>query len=233
MNYRAFEDERQRQPEEFSGDRPSMRSVPASERRIETQLEGPTRLFTFNSPGLVVDLTKRHGGIHMASPMVKFAGFGATEPAARRDFAGRFEADYDAAKRVGGEAWARFDTAVASVQCSAAGPPVEEFWESSVARKCIADIARLSNAGDDEAALDVAYDTVDRLLTERKFQECDDLLDLVDVDSMALAVSLGLCSITSPARRELRRRANYVQRLRERLRRTDAERVERLLAGIG
>ncbi len=231
MSYGAIDEERRRQPEEFSGDRPSMRAVPAAERLLEARLEGPTRVFTFKDPGLLVILARKHGGVQMTSPMVKFAGFGATEAAARRDFAERFERDYDGAMRAGGESWLRFDD-VAEVAPSSGRAPIEQFWESSISRRCLADVERLTSVDDEDAALDVVYDVVDRLLLEGEFGQCDDMLDLVDVDSMTLSVALALCSITSPARHHLARRVRYVQRLRDRLRRTDPDRMERLLAGI-
>lgn len=94
------------------------------------------------------------------------------------------------------------------------------------------DLYKLSHCGADDEGADLIFDTIDDLLQERRFSQCDEALQAVDVERLTIALMVALLSITVSAKEVLRERANLADRIERRLRLVAPERLEGLLKGL-
>lgn len=95
----------------------------------------------------------------------------------------------------------------------------------------IARAASLESLGSYDAALDLIYDSVDRLLREAQFALCASLLAEVAVSKCSVDVLLGMLVATLPARTRISTRAAFLNRVRSELLRRDED-VDSLLRGL-
>ena len=75
-----------------------------------------------------------------------------------------------------------------------------------------------SNKTDD--AMDLLYDVVDELLSAHSFPICERMLTNIDLDRLNADLLIGVLSITLPAKNALPARAQFLQRVEQRLART-------------
>ncbi len=92
-------------------------------------------------------------------------------------------------------------------------------------------VRRLANTGEIDAALDILYDKMDRLLVNREFSVADAAMSSVDIESFPIDISLGLLTITLPAAAKLPSRKLFFQELKQQLR-AGGEDAERILVGL-
>lgn len=83
-----------------------------------------------------------------------------------------------------------------------------------------------------EDAIDLLFEQVDDLLLAGRFNDCDKILQKVDIDRLETNLMIGLLSVTLAAAKELPNRALVMSAIRESLTRSDPARVERLLNGL-
>lgn len=91
-------------------------------------------------------------------------------------------------------------------------------------------VYRLAAGGKKEEALDLIFQGVDKLLCEHRFDECDALLQDVDLTHLDSSLIVGFLNATLPARPQLQKRAAFVERAATSLRRLRGDEVaERLI----
>lgn len=83
-----------------------------------------------------------------------------------------------------------------------------------------------------EEAIDLLYDNVDDMLLEGKMQECDDILQQIDIRRLDSYLMIGLLSITLSASEHLPHRKVLVEEIENYLRATEPERADALMKGL-
>ncbi|MDP3273559.1 MAG: hypothetical protein Q8Q09_00085 [Deltaproteobacteria bacterium] len=82
------------------------------------------------------------------------------------------------------------------------------------------------------AAMDLLLQQFDDWFDARRFSDVDYVLRTIDLDKLDTTLQLGLLGFTKVARDQLHARAALLTRVEERLRGTDPQRCERLLARV-
>ena len=106
--------------------------------------------------------------------------------------------------------------------------------------ECPKSVLYLRGAGarvsfDDDAiddAVDVVYQSIDRMLCDGKMKEVDARLETIDPSALNVMLCLAWLSITFPARQLLPARAPFAARVRKHLEKVEPLRVEELLHGL-
>ena len=75
------------------------------------------------------------------------------------------------------------------------------------------------------------YKLVDELLIEKKFQTCDKILKVIEVDRLSVELNVGLLRITYPAKNELVLWNHFYNRVSKKLQR-DGRNEKKLLRGL-
>ncbi|MCI0643158.1 MAG: hypothetical protein L0Y72_18240 [Gemmataceae bacterium] len=70
---------------------------------------------------------------------------------------------------------------------------------------------KLDRAGHNDASLDLIYDSVDELLRASQFEECNEILKGIEVESCSIDVLLAILTATAPARSQLKSRDQFFQ----------------------
>ncbi len=146
-------------------------------------------------------------------------------------------------KKVDGDAVFELDPGPSSVSSQRAAesspsvPPslraLQDPAIESEAASFLVTVREIARDDEPEDALDLIYQGVDRFMRGGRFDVCRAIIASADAEALPLVHALAFASITQPAREHLgSSRVGYVARLRDRLLRTDPERVEELLAGI-
>lgn len=100
-------------------------------------------------------------------------------------------------------------------------------------KQVLTELYRLGEMGKTDAALDLLYDTLDDLLLDHQYAECEKYLRETDPERLPDAVLVGLLTITFAARRFLRERAYAYLRIAKKLARTmSPEQVAATLRGL-
>lgn len=104
---------------------------------------------------------------------------------------------------------------------------------ASAHKQTLAELYRLGTIGKTDAALDLLYDTLDDLLLDHQYAECEKYLRDMDPEKLPNAVLVGLLTITFAARRFLRERANAYGRIARKLSQTmSPDQVAATLRGL-
>lgn len=93
-------------------------------------------------------------------------------------------------------------------------------------------IYQLVGGGEEDAALDLLFNTFDDLYETGGFAECDAHLRALDLDRLGVCLVVGVLSITLTPREKLAGRDDFLQRSEEYLQRVAPDRVDRLLKGL-
>lgn len=112
--------------------------------------------------------------------------------------------------------------------------PTVGVVDKSAAEVFLEGMQMLAARGEIDAAMDHAFDTVDRWLAEARFGLCDDMLASVDESTVHEDLLVGLLTITYAARSRLTSRADFLARASKALtRRLGAPEAARSLQGLG
>lgn len=93
-------------------------------------------------------------------------------------------------------------------------------------------IYKLVADGQDDEAIDLVFDYIDRKLLDGDFMNVDDMLDECEVEKLNTVLMLAFLAITYAARSELTCRDKFRQRVEKRLKEIEPERAEVLLKHI-
>jgi hypothetical protein len=85
---------------------------------------------------------------------------------------------------------------------------------------------------DFDSAIDELYSRIDKKLSSGDFSGVDSELNMVDIENTDTIMLLGWLSITLAAKEHLMRRDKFVADVRNKLERTDLNRVNALLQGL-
>jgi hypothetical protein len=108
-------------------------------------------------------------------------------------------------------------------------PASAERWRDEFFRE----LSELSDADEIDAGLDFAFDTIDDLLLDGRFTECNQLIANVDVTRFDPAILVGFLTITAAARDILDARPALVDAVRRRLaERTSPEELSSVMRGL-
>lgn len=83
-----------------------------------------------------------------------------------------------------------------------------------------------------DGAIDVLLSHVDDLLSDGRFEVCDQMLSVTDVDQLDTYLIVGFLSTTRRAAGHLPERRHFVDRCRMRLAVLAPDRIDRLLSGL-
>lgn len=109
----------------------------------------------------------------------------------------------------------------------------DKRWDNTFkSSKILNDIYVLVSGGKPDEAIDVLFDYVDGLLCDGNFDECNDLLNVVDFERLDSNLVVGFLSITISAKDKLRSRSNFVERAEGRLKILAPDRVDNLMSGL-
>ncbi|MFO7561391.1 MAG: hypothetical protein R6X02_02005 [Enhygromyxa sp.] len=96
----------------------------------------------------------------------------------------------------------------------------------------LASLYELVEQGSIDEAIDLLFDHVNDLLFDDRADECDELLQAIDLDRLDTNLLVSLLSVTLPARAVLPSRPALVERVDRRLTELAPARVDRLLSGL-
>ena len=109
-------------------------------------------------------------------------------------------------------------------------PDLNAWQPTSQAGSFLEGLYRLESSGNSRKAVDQLIDCVDDLLTNGKFDECDELLRQVDVAKISPTLIITFLGITRAAKEKLRSRSLLCNRIKDKLvAEVGKERAERLL----
>jgi hypothetical protein len=95
----------------------------------------------------------------------------------------------------------------------------------------VSGVQRLARLGNTASALDLLYDSVDRLMQKGEFQRLDSVLSGLVVSELSLDLMLGFLTATLPARKRLASRMALYQKIEQELKQR-GEYEEGLLTGL-
>jgi|GEM_PF-6252491 len=104
---------------------------------------------------------------------------------------------------------------------------------ASEATRWLEDVYSMCARGEKEAAIDVVFDQIERLLSGGEFEKCDSVLRAVDLQRLSVSLILSLLSVTLSASKMLPYRRVLTARTEAFFGRNEgAERAARLLNGL-
>lgn len=111
--------------------------------------------------------------------------------------------------------------------------PTRRLGNMSRHNQVLTELYRLGKLGKTDAALDLLYDTIDDLLLDHQYAECEKYLREMDPEELPNTVLVGLLTITFAARNFLRERSNAYGRIARKLSQTmSPEQVAATLRGL-
>lgn len=83
-----------------------------------------------------------------------------------------------------------------------------------------------------DSTIDFIFDYFDDAFLNNNFQECDDILEKLDLNKIPIVLMISFLTITLAAKSKLKNRINFYKKVEEKIKEKEPEKLKDLLYGL-